>query len=82
MNYFKLIFAGFLGAIFMFLLTPIINGDKPEGSVPATPTPTVTSPDFWQKIVSDQNLSTVAIQSFKDGKIIREGLPPWNRRTA
>lgn len=37
------------------------------------PTPIVVSPDFWQKIVSDHVLSTVAIQSFKDGKIIREG---------
>lgn len=30
-------------------------------------------PDFWQKIVSDGALSTVAIQSFKSGKIVREG---------
>ncbi|OGN09731.1 MAG: hypothetical protein A3J46_02745 [Candidatus Yanofskybacteria bacterium RIFCSPHIGHO2_02_FULL_41_11] len=44
-------------------------GTKPE----PTPTPIITSDDFWQKIVSDHNLSTVAVQSFKNGKIIREG---------
>ncbi len=37
------------------------------------PTPIVVSSDFWQKIVSNHILSTVAIQSFKGGKIIREG---------
>ena len=37
------------------------------------PTPVVTSPDFWQKIVSNQALSTVAIQSFQSNKLIREG---------
>ncbi len=37
-----------------------------------TPMPNISS-DFWQKIVSDHILNTVAIQSFKGGKIIREG---------
>lgn len=87
MNYIKTILLGFLGgvvALVLVLSSPgsgsfvfgLIRGDLVEflGTKPGpTPTPVVISPDFWQKIVFDHVLSTVAIQSFKDGKITREG---------
>src|SRR3989344_6237519 len=74
MNYIKTILLGFLGgAEAWFLLLPL-SGNAPEEPVPApTPTPIVVSSDFWQKIASDHVLNTVAIQSFKGGKITREG---------
>lgn len=87
MHYFKTIFCGFLGgviALLLFFYVPVsgplvfnlIKSNLVEyvGEKPAlTPTPITTSPDFWQKIVSNGALSTVAVQSFKSGKIIREG---------
>lgn len=87
MNHIKTIILGFLGgmsALFLFFYLPgsgplvlnSIKGDLIEfvGKEPAlTPTPTAVSPDFWQKIVSDNALSTVAVQSFKSSKISREG---------
>jgi len=87
MHYVKTILIGFLGgvaALVLVLFLPgsgslifdLIKTDMVEflGTKPTpTPTPTVVSSDFWQKIVSDHVLSTVAIQSFKGGKIIREG---------
>ena len=88
MNYIKIALVGFFGgaaAVFLLLFLPgggflffnLVRGDLVEfldkNSIP-TPTPTViASPDFWQKIVSDQVLSAVAVQSFSGGKIIREG---------
>ena len=88
MDYAKTTLFAFLGGViawFLLLFLPgsgplffnLIRGDLVEflgkGSAP-TPTPTViVSPDFWQKIVSDQILSTVAIQSFSGGKVAREG---------
>ena len=87
MNYLKIIFFGFLGGVaawFFILSVPgsssvafnFIKGDLAGflGSTPApTPTPISVSPDFWQKIASGHALSTVAIQTFKSGKIVREG---------
>ena len=87
MNYIKVILVSFLGGIaawFLLWSLPgsnslffnLIKADLTEflGTKPVpTPTPTVVSSDFWQKIVSDHVLNTVAIQSFKDGKVIREG---------
>ncbi|OGN05766.1 MAG: hypothetical protein A2750_04250 [Candidatus Yanofskybacteria bacterium RIFCSPHIGHO2_01_FULL_45_42] len=71
-NFFKTIIFGFLGgAIASFLFLSLLE-NKPAEPIP-TPMPTVVSADFWQKITADQALSTVAIQSFKFGKIIREG---------
>jgi len=86
MNYFKTILFGFFGGVVALvlifslplsnsLLLNLIKADLTEflETEPApTPTP-VISLDFWQKIVSDHVLNTVAVQSFKDGKIIREG---------
>lgn len=87
MNYIKIFSFGFLGgvvALFLIFSVPwsgslvfaliksnLIGylGDEPA----PTPTPIITSSDFWQKIVSDQALSTVAVQSFSGGKIVREG---------
>jgi len=77
---------GFLGGVaawFFILSVPgsnsiafnFIKGDLVGflGSTPApTPTP-IVSPDFWEKITSDHALSTVAVQSFKDGKVTKEG---------
>lgn len=72
MNYVKIILFGFLGgAIASFSFLSIPESDSTE-SIP-TPTPSVIYSDFWQKIVADQSLSVVAIQTFKSGKIIREG---------
>lgn len=72
MNYLKSILFGFLGgAIASFLFLSLLENESAE-PVP-TPTPTVIYSDFWQKIAADQALSTVAIQSFRSGKIIREG---------
>ncbi|MEK7603698.1 MAG: serine protease [Patescibacteria group bacterium] len=87
MNYTKTILIGFLGGILALILVfslpvsgsfifNLIRNDLIDflGTKPVpTPTPTSVSPDFWQKIVSDHLLSTVAVQSFKNGKIIREG---------
>src|SRR3989344_3001313 len=87
MNYVRTIFLGFLGgfiALVLFVSLPgsgnfIFNLIKSNlidflGTEPTpAPTPVVTSPDFWQKIVSNQALSTVAIQSFRSNKLIREG---------
>ena len=72
MNYFKVILASFLSAIIALALYSTFLDNRLQEPVPV-PTPTTVTPDFWQKIVSDQNLSTVAVQSFKGGKIIREG---------
>ena len=86
MNYIKIIFISFLGGVTALVLIfslpasnsfllNLIKEDLTEflETEPApTPTP-VISPDFWQKIVSDHVLNTVAIQSFKGDKIIREG---------
>jgi len=81
----KIVFLGFLGGIIAVFLLLSLPGSGPFifgfikadlnnflGTAP-TPTPTSTLPDLWQKIVSDHSLSAVAVQSFKDGKIIREG---------
>ena len=87
MNYARTILIGFIGgaaAWFLLLFLPIsgsivfnlIKGNLIDflGTEPTpTPTPTVVSSDFWQRIVSDHILSTVAVQSFKSGKIVREG---------
>ena len=87
MHNLKTVLVGFLGglvAIFLLLSLPVsksfvfglIKADLNNflGTVPApTPTPTSALPDLWQKIVSDHSLSTVAIQSFKNGKVTREG---------
>jgi len=73
-NSVKTILLGFLGGAAAWFLLLNLSGNALEEPVPApTPTPTVVSSDFWQKIVSDHILSTVAIQSFKGGKIIKEG---------
>ena len=88
MNYLKTALLGFLGGVAALVLVVFLPGSgslifnliKADlvGFVgmesEPTPTPTVAvTPDFWQKIVSDHVLNTVAIQSFKDGKITREG---------
>lgn len=87
MSYFKTISIGFLGGLiawFLVLSLPFggsfvfnqIRGNLVDflGTEPVpTSTPTTVSPDFWQKIVSGHVLSAVAIQSFKGGKIVREG---------
>ncbi len=87
MNYTKIISLGLLGGVIAWFLLLSLPGSGPFvfnlirddlanylGEEPAlTPTPTVVTPDFWQKIVADHTLSTVAVQSFKDGKIVREG---------
>src|SRR3989338_11350127 len=86
MNYIKIMLLGFLGGVaawFFILSVPgsnsiAFNFIKSDlvgflGSTPApTPTP-VVFPDFWEKITSDQALSAVAVQSFKNGKVIKEG---------
>ena len=73
MNYLKIILVGFLGgAAAWFLLWSFLPENKPIEPSP-TPMPIIVSPDFWQKIVSEHGLSTVAIQSFKGGKIVKEG---------
>lgn len=72
MSYIKSILFGFLGGAivsFLFLSLP----EKESAEPVPTPTPTVIYSDFWQKIAADQSLSTVAVQSFRSGKIIREG---------
>ncbi|MBI4160730.1 MAG: trypsin-like peptidase domain-containing protein [Candidatus Yanofskybacteria bacterium] len=87
MSYTKTILAGFLGGaaawflLFSFpgsnsLLFSLIKADLTEflGTAPTpTPTPVIAFSDFWQKIVSDHVLSTVVVQSFKGGKVTREG---------
>jgi small nuclear ribonucleoprotein (snRNP)-like protein len=87
MNHAKIILTGFLGGIAALVLVlslpgsgsfvfSLIRNDLVDflGTEPVpTPTPVVVSSDFWQKIVSDHVLSTVAIQSFKGGKLVREG---------
>ncbi|MBI2674249.1 MAG: trypsin-like peptidase domain-containing protein [Candidatus Yanofskybacteria bacterium] len=87
MNGIKTILVGFLGGIAALVLVlslpgsnslffDLIKADLTEflGVKPVpTPTPIVVFSDFWQRIVSNHVLSTVAIQSFKDGKIVREG---------
>lgn len=87
MNYTKTLTIGFLGGILSLVLVlylpgsgsfvfNLIRNDLIDflGTEPVpTPTPTIASSDFWQKIVSDHVLSTVAVQSFKGGKIVREG---------
>src|SRR3989344_7811255 len=85
MNYTKTILIGFLGGIMSLVLVSYLPGSGSFvfglirndlidflGTEPV-PTPTVVSSDFWQKIVSDHLLSAVAVQSFKGGKIVREG---------
>jgi len=85
MNYTKTILIGFLGGIMSLVLVSYLPGSGSFvfglirndlidflGTEPV-PTPTVVSSDFWQKIVSDHVLSAVAVQSFKNGKIVREG---------
>lgn len=88
MSYVKTVLLGFLGgATFLFLFLSLFGSSRlvfslmksdlagltDETMVP-TPTPiSVVLPDFWQKIASDHDLSTVGIQSFKATKIIREG---------
>lgn len=86
MNYIKITFLGFLGGVaawFFILSVPgsnsiafnFIKGDLVGflGSTPApSPTP-IISLDFWEKITSDHSLSTVAVQSFKNGKVTKEG---------
>lgn len=57
--------------IFNLIRSDLVNYLGDESAL--APTPTIISPDFWQKIVSDHALSTVAIQSFRSGEIIREG---------
>src|SRR3989344_7543153 len=74
MSYLKTILLGFIGGAVAWLLLLPLSGNAPEESAPiSTPTPIVVSSDFWQKIASDHVLNTVAIQSFKSGKITREG---------
>lgn len=74
MNYIKMVLFGFLGgALASFLFLSLPEKEPTEPTPIPTPTPTVISTDFWQKIAADQALSTVSIQSFKAGKIIREG---------
>jgi len=87
MNYFKTILVSFVGgvfAVFLILSFPgsgsfVFNSIRSDliefmGTEPVpTPTPVVVSSDFWQKIVSDHILSTVAVQSFKGGNVAREG---------
>lgn len=73
-RYVKTSFLGFLGGAAAWFLLLFLSGNTTEKPIPApTPTPVIVSSDFWQKIVSDHVLSTVAIQSFKSSKIIREG---------
>lgn len=85
MNYLKTILIGFLGSVVSLILVSylpgsgsfvfnLIRNDLVDflGTGPV-PTPTVVSSDFWQKIVSDHVLSSVAVQSFKIGKVVREG---------
>ena len=74
MNHIKTILLGFLGGTAAWFLFLSLSGNTPKEPVLAlTPIPIVVSSDFWQKIVSDHILSTVAVQSFKGGNIIREG---------
>jgi len=87
MSHIKTILVGFLSgiaALVLILSLPgsgsfifdLIRNDLVDflGTEPVfTPMPTVIPPDFWQKIASDHVLNTVAIQSFKGGKIAREG---------
>lgn len=89
MSYIKTISFGFIGGIAAFILLLSLPGGGffifsmtrndlvdflgMEQTPAPTSTPAIVSPDFWQKIASDHVLSTVAVQSFKGGKIVREG---------
>jgi S1-C subfamily serine protease len=89
MNYLKNILLGFLGGaivivlililpisnsfVFNFIKSDIDNYLAVKLNFTPSPTPIITNPNFWQKIVSDNSFSTVAIQTFKGGKVIREG---------
>lgn len=57
--------------LYSFVPAPVSPTSTPATPVP-TPTPT-PSPGFWQRIVSDHALSTVAIQAFNNNRIVREG---------
>lgn len=87
MGYIKIIFYGILGGVVFWVLIfslpnsgsiifKLIRADLINylGKEPIlTPTPTITSSEFWQKIVSDHVLNTAAIQAFKDGKMVWAG---------
>lgn len=66
------------GALGAFLILSVVPGysanklDNENQKTISTPLPSLV-PDFWEKISSDASLSSVAVQVFKDNRIVKSG---------